>query len=203
MENPLIHGLSLELSPLGPVQAWSNHWRMSLWGKLPPEPWSASPAPRQLELGAEAHPCSNIRKVGLGVMVERPIWWCGSKHREGPIYALFTFLLYCFILGSQSISTMATFCLKIVEKVSLLQNELKGNHRFPCSPLDLLRGWEIGHWVCMCVCVYDSVSICEYVCLWENAWVWGFVSVCVSVNVCASVYLFVHVLNKWCEGMSI
>lgn len=55
---------------------------------------------------------------------------------------------------------MTTFYLKIVEKVSLLQNELKGNHRFA----EGLGDWALGVHLCEC----DNVSICEYVCLWES-----------------------------------
>lgn len=35
----------------------------------------------------------------------------------------------------------------------------------------------------------------------KYVWVCGFLSVCVSVNVCICVYLYV--LCKWCVGMSV
>lgn len=56
-------------------------------------------------------------------------------------YILFTvFLSHCFISGSQSISTMATYYLKIVENVLLLENKLKGKPLTPLLPSRFAKG---------------------------------------------------------------
>lgn len=91
-------------------------------------------------------------------------------------YILLTVLLsHCFISGSQSISTRATYYLKIVEKLLLLENKLKGNHWPPCFPLDLQRAWGIQlfwHafvWVCVNVCESMCVWLCESMCGFEQS----------------------------------
>lgn len=56
-------------------------------------------------------------------------------------YIRFTvFLSQCFISGSQSISTRATYYLKIVEKVLLLENKLKGKPLTPLLPSRFAKG---------------------------------------------------------------
>lgn len=68
----------------------------------------------------------------MGDMVGCASWWCGRVSTKTALsfdYILFAvFLSHSFISGSQSISTVATHKLKIVERVPLLANELKGNH---------------------------------------------------------------------------
>lgn len=94
-------------------------------------------------------------------------------------YILFTvFLSHCVILGPRSLGTMATYYLKIVEKVPLLENEVKGNHCPPYSSLDLLRSWEIG--LCVCICVYVNVCICVCECVSVSVFMWKYVCVCES-----------------------
>lgn len=65
------------------------------------------------------------------------MWWgclfggveVSTKKVPFSAYILFTvFLSYCFISGSQSVSTMDTYYLKIVENIPLLENEFKQNH---------------------------------------------------------------------------
>lgn len=75
-------------------------------------------------------------------------------------YILFiVFLSYWFISRSQSISTVAIYKLKIVERVPPLENGLKGNHGSSCSLLELLKDWETGLWAS------DLMSVCKYACL--------------------------------------
>lgn len=187
MENPLLHDLFLESNLLGFEWAWSNHWSTSLWENLP-QKWSRGTlvclscpsSPRQVGLWAAVHPGSDIRKVGLGGMVGCTIWWHGNTQKKTPIfdYILFTVFLSCrFILGSQSINTMTTYYPQMVEKVWLLEDELKGNHWPPSLPSRFAKG--LGDWalavglsgcVGMCGCLHEceSMSICEYVDLWKS-----------------------------------
>lgn len=205
MENPLLHDLFLESNPLGFVWAWSNHWSTSLWENLP-QKWSRGTlvclscpsSPRQVGLWPAAHPGSDIRKVGLGGMVGCTIWWHGNTQKKAPIfdYILFTVFLSCrFILGSQSINAMTTYYLQMVEKVQLLEDKLKGNHWPPHSPLDLLRGWEIGLWLWVCLSVWECVHVCVSVraCL--------FVSILVYEKVCVSVYIYKCMCLRGCVSV--
>lgn len=79
---------------------------------------------------------------------------------------------------------MTTYYLQMVEKVRLLEDELKGNLWPPHSPLDLLRDWEIGLWLWVCVSVWECVGVCMSVraCLFVSMYVYE--KVCVSLYVC-------------------